>query len=222
MTATRTAADREATAGLGLRGRAARSPFVRHLALLACYLAAGIAATWPRASYLTGRVPAVRDVSSYVWDLWWVARQVTHLGNPWVTHQMAAPAGIQLGFDTIMPLAGLVMTPATLTFGPACSFYLLTIAMPGVACYVMYRAARLWLRGPGAVAAGALFGLSSMLAWQVWYHLNIALGAVSLPMAVEAAVRLRRPSANDRGAFAVSRRRACMVARGGWRAIRRE
>jgi len=137
-------------------------------------------------------VPAVRDVSSYVWDLWWVARQVTHLGNPWVTHQMAAPAGIQLGFDTLMPLAGLVMTPVTLAFGPACSFFLLTIAMPGLLCYVMYRAGRLWLRAPGAVAAGALFGLSSMLAWQDWYHLNIALGAVTLPMTVEAAVRLRR------------------------------
>jgi hypothetical protein len=176
----------------GAGGRVAGSPVVRHLALLACYLAAGIAATWPRAAYLTGRVPAVRDVSSYVWDLWWVARQVTHLGNPWVTHQMAAPAGIQLGFDTIMPLAGLVMTPVTLAFGPACSFFLLTVVTPGLLCYVMFRAARLWLRGPGAVAAGALFGLSAMLAWQDWYHLNIALGAVTLPMTVEAAVRLRR------------------------------
>ena len=113
------------------RGLAVRGPVLRQLGLLACYLTAGIAATWPRAAYLTGKVPAVRDVSSYVWDLWWVARQVAHLGNPWFTHQMAAPAGMQLGFDTTMPLAGLVMAPVTLAFGPACSFFLLTIAMPG-------------------------------------------------------------------------------------------
>src|SRR5258708_27351763 len=31
-----------------------------------------------------------------------------------------------------------------------------------------------------------------MMAWQVWYHLNPALGALSLPMTLEAAVRLRR------------------------------
>jgi hypothetical protein len=179
-------------AGAARRGLAVRSPVLRQLALLACYLTAGIAATWPRAAYLTGKVPAVRDVSSYVWDLWWVARQVAHLGNPWFTHQMAAPAGMQLGFDTTMPLAGLVMAPVTLAFGPACSFFLLTITMPGLLCYVMYRAARLWLRPPGAIAAGALFGLSSMLAWQDWYHLNIAIGALTLPMTVEAAVRLRR------------------------------
>jgi hypothetical protein len=136
----------------------------------------------------------VHDVASYVWCLWWVARQVTHLGNPWFTRYMAAPVGIQLGFGTIMPLAGLVMTPVTLAFGPSVSFGLLTIAAPGLLCYVMYRAARLWLAAPGAIAAGALFGLSAMLTFQVWYHLNIALGTLFLPMTLEAAVRLgRRP-----------------------------
>ena len=131
-------------------------------------------------------------MSSYVWDLQWIAHQVIHLGNPWFTTQMAAPAGIQLGFDTTMPLAGLIMTPVTLAFGPSAAFTLLTIAAPGLACYVMYRAARLWLAGPGAIAAGALFGLSAMLTWQDWYHLNIALGTLFLPMTLEAAVRLRR------------------------------
>jgi hypothetical protein len=164
-----------------------------HLALLVVYLAAGIALTWPNATYLTGhRLPAVRDISSYVWDLWWTAHQVAHLGNPWFTKLMAAPAGIQLGFDTTMPLAGLIMTPVTLAFGPAASFSLLSIVAPGLLCYVMYRAARLWLAAPGAIAAGALFGLSSILAFQEWYHLNVALGTLFLPMTLEAAVRLRR------------------------------
>ena len=44
----------------------------------------------------------------------------------------------------------------------------------------------------GAIAAGAFFGLSSMLAWQDWYHLNIAAGTLFLPMTLEAVVRLRR------------------------------
>ncbi|HEX3924402.1 MAG TPA: hypothetical protein VHY31_19110 [Streptosporangiaceae bacterium] len=177
----------------GFWGTAARRPVVRHLALLAVYLAAGIVVTWPRAAYLPRhQLPETRDVSGYVWDLWWTAHQVVHLGNPWFTHNMAAPAGIQLGFDTTMPLAGLIMTPVTLIFGPSASFSLLTIILPGLLCYAMYRAAALWLRTPGAIAAGALFGLSSMLTWQDWYHLNIALGTVFLPLTLEAAVRLRR------------------------------
>jgi hypothetical protein len=179
----------------GQRGwrRITSRPAARHLLLLAVYVAAGIGATWPSATYLTGQqLPAVRDISGYVWDLWWIAHQVTHLGNPFFTHYMAAPAGIQLGYDTTMPLVGLIMTPVTLAFGPVAAYCLLTIVLPGLLCYVMYRAARLWLAAPGAIAAGALFGLSSMLAWQDWFHLNIALGALFLPMTLEAAVRFRR------------------------------
>jgi hypothetical protein len=185
-------AETRAAGPAGWLAAAARRPVLRHLALIAAYLAAGVAVTWPRATYLTGRLPETRDVASYIWDLQWVAHQVIHLGSPWFTPQMAAPAGIQLGFDTIMPLAGLIMMPVTLAFGPSAAFTLLTIVTPGLACYVMYRAARLWLATPGAIAAGALFGLASMLDWQDWYHLNIALGTLFLPMTLEAAIRLRR------------------------------
>ena len=175
-------------------------PAARHVALLVAYLAAGILLTWPRASYLwLGRLPKTRDTAGYVWDLWWTTHQITHLGNPWFTGNMAAPFGIQLGFDTTIPLAGLIMTPVTLAFGPSASFSLLTIVAPGLACYLMYRAARLWLAAPGAVAAGALFGLSSMLSWQDWQHLNIALGTLFLPATLEAAVRLRRAPGIRRG-----------------------
>jgi hypothetical protein len=57
----------------------------------------------------------------------------------------------------------------------------------------MYRAARLWLpTGFGAIAAGAFFGLSSNLTWRSWYQLNLALGALFLPLTLAAAIRLRR------------------------------
>lgn len=174
-----------------------RWPF--QLALLLCYLAAGAAATWPRASYLAGRLPGNLDQSSYVWDFWWLAHQVTHLGNPWFTGQVAAPAGTQLGFDTLMPLPGLLMTPVTLAFGPSASYNLLAIVVPGLTCYLGYRAAGLWLPTvTGAVVSGALYGLAAMLVWQDWYHLNIALGALFFPLALETAVRLRRHPAPRR------------------------
>jgi hypothetical protein len=179
--------------GSPLLRSAARRPFVRHVALLLCFIAAGAAATIPLAGNLGGTLPAARDPASYVWDFWWVAHQVTHLGNPWFTARMAAPAGVQLGFHTVMPLPGLLFTPITLAAGPALSYNLLVTILPGLLCYAMYRAARLWLRTiTGAVAAAVFFGLSCMLTQQTWYHLNIALGALFLPMALEASVRLRR------------------------------
>jgi hypothetical protein len=167
---------------------------VRHLVILACYLAASIAATWPRITYLTGgKLPATRDAGVYVWDFWWIAHQVEHLGNPWFTRLIAAPAGAQLGYHALMPLEGVVMLPVTFVFGPSASYNLLSVLMPGLSCYAMYRAARLWLPSQaGAIAAGAFFGLSSDLAWHGWYQLNLAAGALFLPLALEAAVRLRR------------------------------
>src|SRR5215469_18445002 len=172
---------------------ALRRPVVQHLAILLCFIAAGAAATIPLAANLAGRIPSARDPASYVWDFWWVAHQVTHLGNPWFTPLMAAPVGVQLGFHTIMPLPGVLFTPVTLAFGPAFSYNLWTVILPGLLCYATYRAARLWLRSAtGAVGAAVFFGLSCMLTQQDWYHLNIALGAIFLPMALEASVRLRR------------------------------
>jgi hypothetical protein len=43
-----------------------------------------------------------------------------------------------------------------------------------------------------AIAAGAFFGLSSMIAYQSWYLVNLPAGELFIPLALEAAVRLRR------------------------------
>ena len=162
--------------------------------MLACFLAAGIAATWPRVTYLvTGQIPIKSDEGAYIWDMWWMAHQVTHFGYPWFTRAMAAPVGADLGFHALLPLPGVLMTPVTLAFGATFSFNLLSVVVPGLLCYVMYRAARLWVPSQvGAIAAGVFFGLSANLTWRAWYHLNIALGALFLPLALEAAVRLCR------------------------------
>jgi hypothetical protein len=190
---------RGAASGPSWLHRAACLPVVRQAGMLLAFVAAGVAVTWApgphRAlvGYLAGYLPESRDTASYVWGFWWVAHQVTHLGNPWFTSQMAAPVGVELGFHTLMPLPGLLFTPLTLAFGPGFSYNLLVTILPGLLGYTAYRAARLWLRSAtGAVATGVFFGLSSMLTQQTWYHLNIALGALFLPMALEASVRLRR------------------------------
>jgi hypothetical protein len=168
--------------------------------VLVALLAGGVAVTWPRATYLTGKLPLDADQSQYVWNFWWVARQLTHLGNPWFTNYLAAPVGVRLGYDTLTPLLGIVMTPVTELFGPAASYNFVTIVTPGLAAYAMYRAARLWLPSrTGAIAAGAFYGYSSMLTSQVWLHLHTAFGCIFLPLTLEAAVRLRRRPGTARG-----------------------
>jgi hypothetical protein len=170
------------------------SPVARQIALLVSYLVAGIAVTWPRFTYLMdGKVQATRDGGVYVWDFWWIAHQIEHLGNPWYTRLIAAPVGAQLGYHALMPLEGVVMFPVTVLFGPSASYNLLTVLMPGLTGYAMYRAARLWLPGQlGPIAAGAFLGLSSEIAWHAWFQLNISAGVLFLPIALEACIRLRR------------------------------
>jgi hypothetical protein len=169
------------------------SPVRRQLSVLGGFIVAGIAVTWPLATYIAGRLPSTRDTASYVWGFWWVAHQITHLSYPWFTNRMAAPAGIQLGFHSLLPLPGLLLTPVTLLLGPSFSYNLVAMLTPGLLGYAMYRAARLWVpSATGAVAAGAFYGLSAMLTAMAWYRLNIGLGAIFLPMALEASVRLRR------------------------------
>lgn len=165
------------------------------------FITAGIALTWPHVTYLAGKLPYTRDAGSYVWGFWWMAHSVLHLRDPFVTNDIAAPVGTQLGLHALMPLAGVVMLPVTETFGPSASYTLLSILLPGLMGYAMYRVARLWLPSQiGAIAAGAFFGFSGMLSYQTWVHINLAAGALFLPLALEAAIRLRRKSSPGQAA----------------------
>ncbi|HEX6931819.1 MAG TPA: hypothetical protein VF162_06735 [Streptosporangiaceae bacterium] len=170
-----------------------RHPVAIHLAVLIGYIAVGIAVTWPHATYLAGRLPDNRDAACYVWDFWWMAHSVEHFSNPWSTTYLAAPVGTQLGLHALMPLVGVVMMPITVLFGPSASYTLLSIMLPGLLSYAMYRVARLWLRSQiAAIAAGGFFGYSVIVEFWTWNHINLAAGALFLPMTLEAAVRMRR------------------------------
>jgi hypothetical protein len=175
------------------RQNGVRHPVAVHLAVLLGYIGAGVAVTWPHATYLAGRLPYTRDAGTYVWNFWWMARSVEHLSNPWSTTYLAAPVGTELGLHALMPLAGVVMMPVTVLFGPSASYNLLCIALPGLLSYVMYRVARLWLPSQiAAIATGAFFGLSTLVDFWTWNHVNLAAGALFVPLTLETSIRLRR------------------------------
>lgn len=183
----------DSATGTGRWPRWIKRPVTVHLAVLLGYIGVGIAVTWPHVTYLAGRIPNNRDAACYVWDFWWIARSVEHLSSPWSTTYLAAPVGTQLGLHALMPLAGLVMMPVTVLFGPSASYTLLSIMLPGLLSYAMYRVARLWLRSQiAAIAAGGFFGYSVVVEFWTWNHINLAAGALFLPMTLEAAVRMRR------------------------------
>jgi hypothetical protein len=200
------AADPAGPTGVGARrllgfiprtsGRRISRPVYVHLMVLAGYLVAGVLVNWDRALYLVqGKVPYGRDMGLLTWDFWWMAHSVTHLANPYYSHYQAAPVGVPLAYHTLMPLPGALMTPLTLAFGAAFPLNLLTVLAPGLTCYTMYRVARLWLpTQTGAIAAGALFGLCTIMTWNDWYWTQLMLGQILIPVVLEAAIRMgRRP-----------------------------
>jgi hypothetical protein len=170
-----------------------RHPVTIHLVVLLGYIAAGVAVTWPHVTYLAGRLPDNRDAATYVWNFWWMARSVMHLSSPWSTTYLAAPVGTELGLHALMPLPGVVMMPITLLFGPSASYNLLCIALPGLLSYAMYRVGRLWLRSQiAAIATGAFFGFATLVDFWTWNHINLAAGALFIPLALETSIRFRR------------------------------
>ena len=119
------AVGRQPAGGRGRLRAAAASLWAREVAVLAAFLAAGVAATWPLSS-----------------------------------------------FGVLQPADHRLAGPGLLRDVPG---------RPAVAAHAT-----------SAIAAGAFVGLSAMLTYQGWYHLNIAYGTVFLPLTLEAAVRLRR------------------------------
>src|SRR5262249_19904261 len=87
---------RPASTGAGRVRAALRKPLAQHLGILLCFIAAGVAATWPLAVNLTGRIAANWVPTCYARDFLWVARQVTPLASPCFTALTAAPVGAPL------------------------------------------------------------------------------------------------------------------------------
>jgi hypothetical protein len=170
------------------------------LGVLLVYVALGVVVTWPHATYLAGKLPNIRDQASYAWDMWWIAHQLEHFSSPFTTTLLWAPAGAPLAYHALMPLLGVIMFPITITAGPGVSVILFSVALPGLISYSMYRAARLWFDRLPAFASGAFFGLSSMVDWRTWFHMNLAAGILFLPIVLEASVRLRRSPSAGRAA----------------------
>ena len=97
--------------------------------------------------------------------------------NPFVTGDVNAPSGINLMWNTWMPLPALVMAPVTLLAGPLAAFNSLITLATTLSGFAMYLAARRWVEGrPAAIAAGLAYGFAPyVLVHSYTGHANLAL-----------------------------------------------
>jgi len=116
-----------------------------------------------------------QDPPQFMWFFSWPAYALTHGQNPFITHALDYPSGVNLMWNASMLLVGLVTWPVQALFGPVLTFNLVETLAPALSAWTAF----LWMRRkvahPAAAAlGGALFGFSPGMLGQLLGHPHIA------------------------------------------------
>jgi hypothetical protein len=137
-----------------------------------------------------------RDTPQTDWFLGWTPHAIWAGQAPWTSTHLAAPEGVNLMWNTLLPLPGLLMAPVTAVSNVLATHTLLAVLAFALSATSMWWVVRRWAPwGPARFAAGLLYGFSPYLVAQGTDHLNLSL--VALPPLVllcldEILVRQRR------------------------------
>lgn len=139
------------------------------------YLAIGIVAFLPAFPGISRELLSVEtDYTQSVWFIGWVPHAIGHGLNPFFSHAMLAPTGVNLAQNTSSPLLGLVAAPLTPVLGPVGTVNLLMVcAMPlsATAAYVVLLKWKVWW--PAAALGGLMYGFSPYMVGQATGHVNL-------------------------------------------------
>ena len=135
------------------------------------------------------------DPAIFMWFLRWVPFALEHGHDLLVTHYLNYPDGVNLMWNTSLPLPGLLLAPVTEAWGPVLSFNLLLVLSYGLSAWCAYLAIRRFAPGHLAAAVGGLiYGFSPAMRVQS-HHLHMSL-AFLVPLMLlalhEILVRQRR------------------------------
>jgi len=125
------------------------------------------------------------DPSASMWSLVWWPHAIAHRLNPFLTHAIFAPAGLNLAWRTTIPLASLLVSPITAAFGPVVAYNILSLASPPLAAWTAFILCRHIARSYWpALLGGYLFGFSAYMVGQTFGgHLHLVL-VFAVPLAV--------------------------------------
>ena len=114
------------------------------------------------------------DSGLNAWFMEVTANALAHGHNIFFTPLLDYPHGVNLTYNTQMPLLGVLAAPLTLTAGPVASLNLLLyLALPlsAVSMFLVLRRWTTWT--PAAFAGGLLYGFSPYMVGQSTAHLNL-------------------------------------------------
>jgi hypothetical protein len=114
------------------------------------------------------------DAQQSVWFLTWTPWAISHGVNPFLTTHINAPQGVNLMWNALAPLLGLVLWPITAAFGAVASYDLLVTADLALSAWCAFLLLRRHVRTAAAVVGGAFYGFSPFLLSQAPSHAKVA------------------------------------------------
>jgi hypothetical protein len=140
------------------------------------------------------------DFQIFVWSFAWWPHALGHLTNPFVTHALYVPGGINLTWTASSPGLALALSPVTVLFGPTVAYNVAAVALPALAAWTAYLLCRHITDSVFASAIGGyLFGFStSMLGQELAGHLHVA-GVFLIPLVALVVLRRLEGGLGDRG-----------------------
>ncbi len=145
------------------------------------YLLLAVLGHLPAFGSLATRTPcACKDGPQTDWFLGWTVDALREGRTPFTSDALSVPDGVNLMWNTLLPLPGVLAAPVTLTLGVLASHTLLAVLAFAASATSMWAVAGRWAPWlPARSAAGLLYGFSPYLVAQGSGHLNLSL--VALP-----------------------------------------
>jgi hypothetical protein len=114
------------------------------------------------------------DPQIFIWSFAWWPHAIAHGENPFVTHAIWAPSGVNLTWTTAVPGLALLFAPLTLVAGPVVSYDTAAVLLPAVAAWTAFLLCRHLTRSYwAALVGGYLFGFSAYMLAQTEGHTNL-------------------------------------------------
>jgi hypothetical protein len=114
------------------------------------------------------------DNFQHAWFLWYFARAVTDLHNPFYTNLIYYPATVNLSWSTLDPLAGLLALPLSLAMGPVAAYNLSLILQLALgAFFARLLCLRICRNELAALIGGMCFGFCPFLMAHALGHLSL-------------------------------------------------
>ncbi|TMC48056.1 MAG: hypothetical protein E6J14_13205 [Chloroflexi bacterium] len=145
--------------------------------VLLVYVALAVGLGWgawkaPRSSWIGD----FGDPKQTIWFLRWTEFSVFHGHNPLTTSYINFPDGVNLMWNTWVPLPGLLLAPITAAFGPLAAYNVLVTLGRALAGWFMYLALRRYVKTHrAALLGGAVYAFSPYMLAQGHGHAHMLL-----------------------------------------------